>query len=194
MEELKQMPGLQMGDFKIAYASAAIPVRYAVERGQWADAAAMTPPAGAPPEVDAVVYWARGLGLARSGNTDQARSEIARLQGSEDRLRHSGSEYWATQVEIERREVEAWVAQTDRKTDQAAALMRAAADEEDQIEKLPVTPGPILPAREQLGYLLLEQKEPLAAQEAFATALINAPGRRGAIQGAARAKEELAQR
>ena len=67
--------------------------------------------------------------------------------------------------------------------------MRAAADEEDAIEKLPVTPGPIVPAREQLGYLYIEQNQPRLALKEFETALVNAPGRRGALQGAAKAEE-----
>ncbi len=105
----------------------------------------------------------------------------------EEQLRTSGNDYWATQVGILTREVMAWSAQADRKPDEAAALMRASADEEDAIEKLPVTPGPIVPAREQLGYLLLEQNHPDLALKEFETALASAPGRRGAVQGAARA-------
>ncbi len=194
MEELKQMPGLQMSDFKIAYASAAIPVRYAVERGQWADAAAIAPPSGAPFEVQAVSRWARGLGLVRSGHADQARPEVEWLKTYETALRGSGNLYWATQVKIQRHEVEAWAADADGRPGEAIAWMRDAADEEDAIEKLPVTPGPIIPAREQLGSLLLEQNEPSKALKEFQTALVNAPGRRGAIQGVARATELAAQK
>ena len=113
----------------------------------------------------------------------------SRLRQIEEQLRTSGNDYWATQVGILRREVMAWSAQADKKPDEAAALMRAAADEEDGIEKLPVTPGPIVPAREQLGYLLLEQNHPGPALKEFQTALVNAPGRRGALQGSARAAE-----
>ena len=85
------------------------------------------------------------------------------------------------------REVMAWSAQPDKKPEEAAALMRASADDEDAIEKLPVTPGPIVPAREQLGDLLLEQNHPDLALKEFEAALANAPGRRGAVLGAARA-------
>jgi hypothetical protein len=90
--------------------------------------------------------------------------------------------------------VEAWAAQADRRTDEATSVMRAAADKEDALEKLPVTPGPIVPAREQLGYLLLEQGRPSQAQREFATTLANAPGRRGAMQGTARATELAGQK
>jgi Tfp pilus assembly protein PilF len=188
IEQLKNL-NLNPGDFKIAYASTAMPVRYAVERAQWADASAIVPPAGAAPHVIATAVWARGIGLARTGHAAQAQAEIDRLQQLEEQLHTSGNSYWATQVGILRREVIAWCAQANSKPDEAAALMRASADDEDAIEKLPVTPGPILPAREQLGYLLLEQNHPAPALKEFNTALVNAPGRRGAQQGAAHAAE-----
>jgi tetratricopeptide (TPR) repeat protein len=189
MQQLDSMPKLNAGDFKIAYASTAIPIRYAVERGQWADAARIVPPTGAPPNVVAIAVWARGVGLARSGRAAEARAEIDRLRQIEEQLRMSGNNYWATQVGILTREVMAWSAQENRKPDEAAALMRASADEEDAIEKLPVTPGPIVPAREQLGYLLMEQNHAGLALKEFETALANAPGRHGALQGAADAAE-----
>jgi hypothetical protein len=187
IRQLKTMPGLNAGDFKIAYASTAMPVRYAMERGQWSDAAAIVPPRNAPPHVAAIAVWARGVGLARSGHAVEAQAEIDRLRQLEKQLRASGNDYWSTQVGIQTREVMAWSAQSQGKPAEAVALMRASADEEDAIEKLPVTPGPIIPAREQLGDLLLEQKHPNLALQEFRTALLNAPGRRGAEQGAAQA-------
>ena len=194
IQQLKNMPGLTEGSFKISYAAVAMPVRYAVERRQWADAAGIVPPTAAPPQVVAIAVWARGLGLARSGRASEARAEIDRLQQLEEQLHTAGNTYWATQVEILRREVTAWSAQADKKPEDAVASMRAAADEEDAIEKLPVTPGPIVPAREQLGYLLLEQNHPAPALKEFQVALVNAPGRRGALQGAARADELASQK
>jgi tetratricopeptide (TPR) repeat protein len=190
IQQLKNMPKLNAGDPTIAYASTAMPVRYAVERSQWADAAAIVPPTGAAaPHVIATAVWARGIGLARTGHATQAHAEIDQLQQLEEQLRTAGNNYWATQVDILRREVMAWCAQADSKPEEAAALMRASADDEDAIEKLPVTPGPIVPAREQLGYLLLEQNHPAPALKEFKTALANAPGRRGALQGEAHAAE-----
>jgi len=189
IQQLEGMSKVNAGDFKIAYASNAMPVRYVVERGQWADAASIVPPTGAPPHVVAIAVWARGLGLARSGSAAEARVEIDKLRQIEEQLRTSGNDYWATQVGILKREVTAWAAHADRKPDEAAALMRASADDEDAIEKVPATPGPIVPAREQLGYLLLEQNHPALALKEFETALANSPGRRGAVQGAAHAAE-----
>ncbi len=187
IQQLARMPNLDLSDFKVAYAATAIPIRYAIERSQWADASNIVPPKGAPPHVIAMAVWSRGLGLARSGQITEARAEINRLQQLEAELRTAGNEYWATQVRILSRELMAWSAQADKKPDEAAALMRASADEEDTLEKLPVTPGPIVPAREQLGSLLLEQNRPNLALKEFKIALTNAPGRRGALQGAAQA-------
>jgi tetratricopeptide (TPR) repeat protein len=194
IQQLRNMLELNAGDFKIAYASTAMPVRYAVERGRWADAARIVPPTGAPPHVVAIAAWARGMGLARSGRAAEAAGEIDRLRQLEAQLRNSGNDYWATQVSILTREVMAWSAQAKGKPEEAATLMRASADEEDAIEKLPVTPGPIVPAREQLGWLLAQQNRPGPALKEFQTALANAPGRRGALQGAAHATELISQK
>ena len=189
--QLKAMPDLNVGSFKVGYAATAMPIRYVVERGQWAEAAQITPPpASAPPHVIAIAVWARGLGSARSGHPAASASAIQELQRLQEQLVKSGNEYWATQVGIMRREVMAWSAQAQGKPQEAAALLRGAADEEDSIEKLPVTPGPIIPAREQLGDLLLEQGHPEMAAKEFHTALANSPGRRGALQGAAQAASQ----
>jgi hypothetical protein len=189
VRQLKEMSNLKGADFKVGYASTAMPIRLAVEQGQWDAAASIVPPTGAPPQVVAIAFWAKGLGLARSQRPEQARREVDSLRQIEAQLRTSGNDYWATQTGILALEVSAWAEQADGKPDRAVALMREAADTEDAIEKLPVTPGPIIPAREQLGYLLLEQKQPGLASKEFATALTNAPARRGALEGAAQASQ-----
>jgi tetratricopeptide (TPR) repeat protein len=190
--QLKIEPELKAGDFKASYAATAMPVRYAVERGRWEDAAALVVPSGAPPQVAAVAVWARGLGLVHLGRTTQAQAEIDRLRQMQGQLRTAGNSYWATQTEILQREVMAWAAQEQKKPTEAVVLLQSAADEEDAIEKLPVTPGPILPAREQLGYLLLEQDQASPALKQFNAALANAPGRWGTLQGVSQAQELLA--
>ena len=189
IQQLNEMLKLNEGDFKIAYASTAMPIRYAVERGQWREAAGIASPKGAPPQVVAIAVWARGIGYARSGNATEARVEAEELNRLEEQLRTMGNAYWAVQAGILRREVMAWSAQAEKKPEEAAKLMRSAADEEDGIEKLPVTPGPIVPAREQLGYLLLEQNRPDLARQEFEKTLASSPGRRGAKLGVARAVE-----
>jgi hypothetical protein len=187
LQELKGMSNLNTADFKIGYAATAMPIRYAVERQRWSDATAIVPLVGAPPHVVAIAVWAQGLGLARGGRAEETQEPIDNLRQIEDRLNASGNEYWATQVRVMKREVMAWAAEAQGRGDEAEALMRKAADEEDSVEKLPVTPGPIVPAREQLGELLLQQgRTDLAARE-FQIALTNSPGRRGALLGASAA-------
>jgi hypothetical protein len=197
VQQLQGMSGLNVADFKIGYAYIVIPIRLAVERGDWAGAAKIVSPEGVPPHVAAIAVWATGMGLSRTGRVAEAQAEADRLRHIETQLRASGnksndqstSDYWAAQVHILSREVMAWSAEASGKHQEAVTLLREAADQEDGIEKLPVTPGPILPAREQLGYLLLEQNHPVLAATEFQTALANSPGRRGALQGAARAAE-----
>ncbi|HYL64766.1 MAG TPA: hypothetical protein VE077_19295 [Candidatus Methylomirabilis sp.] len=189
IQQLKSMPKLDQSDFKVVYAAIVMPVRYAVERRQWADAASILPPAEGPPQFVAVAVWARGLGLARGGRAAEAGAEIAELRKMEEQLVASDNGYWASQTSILLREVVAWSAQADNRSEEALTAMRAAADGEDAIEKLPITPGPIVPAREQLGDLLLEQNHASLAAKEFEAALANAPGRRGAVQGAKRAAE-----
>ena len=185
IQQLRAMHNLGVGDFKSGYAATAMPIRYIVERHQWNDAEKIVNPLdSAQPQVVAIAVWARGLGAARNGHAPQAQKEFETLRRIEEQLRTSGDNYWATQVNIMKREVLAWSDQAEKKTDEGAAILRSAADEEDGIEKLPVTPGPIIPAREQLGELLLQQGDFVSAAKAFEIALANAPGRRGALLGA----------
>jgi tetratricopeptide (TPR) repeat protein len=188
IQELQGISKSKTGDFKTGYAATAMPIRYTVERRQWADAAAVVPPLSAPPHVVAIAVWARGIGLARSGGVEEARKQAEGLKRIEEQLQSAGDTYWARQVRVMKREVMAWSAQAEKQQDEAASLLREAADEEDTVEKLPVTPGPIVPAREQLGELLLEQGKPAEAKKEFQQALVNAPGRRGALRGMSEAE------
>ena len=184
VQQLKAMQDLDLDDFTSGYAATTMPIRYIVERHQWKDAEMIVaPPDSALPQVQAIAVWARGLGFAHNGHILKAQKESETLRHLEGQLGKSGNNYWATQVNIMRREVIAWSVQAEKKPDDAAALLRSAADDEDGIEKLPVTPGPIIPAREQLGELLVEQGDFVSASRAFETALVNAPGRRGASLG-----------
>jgi tetratricopeptide (TPR) repeat protein len=188
IHQLMAMQNLDQGDFKSGYAATAMPIRYIVERHQWSDAEKIVnPPDSALPQVEAIAVWARGLGFARNGHAPEAQRESEALRHIEEHLRASRNNYWATQVNIMGREVMAWSDQAQNKPESAAAILRSAADDEDGIEKRPATPGPIIPAREQLGELLLQQGNFASAFKAFKTALVNAPGRRGALLGATQA-------
>jgi hypothetical protein len=189
IEQLRSMPLSSQSDFKTSYAATAMPVRYALERRQFAEAAAIVPPEGAPPQVAAIAIWAHGIAHARGEQKSGSGSEIDQLGQLQEGLRESGMDYWSTQTGILKLEVMAWSAQANGQAVEAERLLRESADEEDAVEKLPVTPGAIVPAREQLAELLLEQHRPLDAAAEFKTALAHTPGRRGAIQGLALANE-----
>jgi len=189
LQELKTMGSFKSGEFKSAYAATAMPIRYAVERKQWKEAVQCSAPEGAPPQVNALAAWARALGNARSGNAAAARPDLEILGKMAEKLRAAGNLYWAGQVDIQVKEASAWIAWADHKTSDALAAMRQAADEEDAVEKLPVTPGPVVPAREQLGDLLLEAGQPAAALAEYEASLKGSPGRRGALQGAMKSSQ-----
>jgi tetratricopeptide (TPR) repeat protein len=174
---------------KEAYAVNAIPARFALERRQWEEAAALPVVPGQSPAT-AITHWARGLGAAHAGDLATARQELAALEQIRDHLRKTQVGYdWATQVEIQRLEVAAWIAHAEGKNEEALALARSAADLDDSTEKHPVTPGTVLPARELLGDLLLDLKQPAEAVAAYETSLRSAPRRFNSLYGAARAAE-----
>jgi tetratricopeptide (TPR) repeat protein len=185
---MKDAPAIQ---FTSAYAATAMPVRLAIERQDWDNAASLDPPPQSAPQVAALVYWARALGRARGGNPRTPDADLGKLQACLSELKSVGNLYWATQVDVLIKEAQAWGMATDGDTEAAVLNLRAAADQEDAVEKLPVTPGPIVPAREQLGELLLDLQRPDQALHEFQTALTFAPRRRGALAGAITAAERL---
>ncbi|MBS1786883.1 MAG: hypothetical protein JST85_04140 [Acidobacteria bacterium] len=196
VEELYKIPKAEPETFKAAYAFAAIPARYALERRQWEEAAKLTftrdPLEKFPWQrfrwAEAHIHFARAIGAARTGDLASARLEVGTLAKIRQVLAEIKEGYdWGKQVEIERLVAEAWLAYAEGKHEVSLSLMRAAADLDDAADKHPVTPGNILPAREQLGELLLELKHPAEALQAFEISLRNAPNRFNGLYGAARA-------
>ena len=183
LDQLGAMKDLGVSDFKVGYSSVAMPVRYAVERHRWDEAAKITPDPKSPPQIAAIAVWARALGLVRGRQSSNADAETSTLAQYEQQLHTAGNEYWATQTSVLRKEVLAWSSQASGNPQAAESQMRAAADQEDALEKLPITPGPIVPAREQLGELLLQQNRTSEAEAAFKTSLANAPDRKNAVDG-----------
>jgi tetratricopeptide (TPR) repeat protein len=181
--------------FQVAFAWAAIPARFALERRRWKEAASLTlHPTKFPWEryryAEANIYFARAVGTARSGEAAVARQEIEKLASIQTALSGSKTGYdWAKQVQIQHHAAAAWLAHAEGKAGEAAALMRAAAELEDSTDKHPVTPGPILPAREMLGDLLLELKQPAQALKEYEAVLQTAPNRFNSLYGAAQAAE-----
>jgi hypothetical protein len=192
VDSLAQIGSLDAPAFQAGYALAAIPARFALERRDWKAAAALgTRPAGFPwekyPYAEAIVHLARAVGAAHTGDLATVRQATARLDTIQAGLRGQKGFDWATQVEIQHREARAWLAYAEKKRDEAVTLMRAAADLEDSTDKHPVTPGAILPAREQLADLLYELNRPDAALSEYEASLKLAPARLNSYLGAAQA-------
>ncbi|MEO6798453.1 MAG: hypothetical protein ABI178_00735 [Rhodanobacter sp.] len=169
------------------FARAAIPARYCLERRDWACAAKLVVVPSQFPFADAITWFARGLGAAHAGDTVGTRRAIASLDQLHDKLGGLREDYWAGQIDIQRRAVVATLAFAQGKAADALAGMRAAADLEDKTERSSVTPGPLLPAREMLGGMLLSLKQPGDALKEFQASLAQAPNRFWSLYGAAQA-------
>jgi hypothetical protein len=170
-----------------AFALAAMPARFALERGDWAEAAALRPASTAFLYPEALTYFARALGGARGRAPQVTRAAIDSLAALSPRLEAAGEFYWAEQVEIQRIGAQAWLELSGGRSEQALALMREAAAREDATEKAAVTPGPLAPARELLGEMLLELARPAEALVEFRAAMSREPNRYRSLEGARRA-------
>jgi hypothetical protein len=172
------------------YALAASPARYAIERGDWKAAAELPVRPSPLANVQAITYFARALGAARSGDPEAAKADIAKLAVLRDKLRDAKDAYWSEQVDIQRQVATAWTLYAEGKRDDALSAMSAAADAEDKTEKHPVTPGVPKPARELYGVMLLENGNAREALIAFEATLKKEPNRLGAYLGAAAAADK----
>ena len=175
-------------------AIAAVPARYALERGDWAGAAALPVVTSTFPQADSLVRFTRGLGMARSGNLAGAKQEIQAMQDLRTALEKSNQSYWADRTEEQMLAVSAWVALAEGTSDQALKLMRAAADGEDASVKHVAMENRLYPMRELLGELLLQQGQAPAALREFEAALKENPNRYRGLYGAARAAEVAGER
>jgi tetratricopeptide (TPR) repeat protein len=169
------------------YALAAIPARYAIERGAWKEAMQLQPSSTRLPYNEAMTYFSRALGAARSGDPVAAEKDVAELARIVAALKAAKDDYWATEVEVQRLGAAAWTAYTKGSREEALTLMRSAADLEDKSEKSAVTPGRIIPARELLGDMLLEMNRPTEALQAFETSEKHDPNRFRGLYGAGKA-------
>jgi hypothetical protein len=192
LRELEAMTALNPENIKSTYGAAAMRARYPLERHAWAEAAALRELAwiawDQQPRSAALTEFARGVGAARSGNIEGAKLAEAKLARLEKEVEAQHDPDWAAQIEVQRLTVAGWSAHAEKNESDALRSLRAAADLEDRSEKLPITPGPLLPAREQLADLLLAEGDCHAAATEYAAVLEVAPGRRNAMEGAAAAK------
>ena len=168
---------------------AAIPARFALERQAWREAATLEPRGSQYPQAEAITYFARALGLARSGDLNAAESAVSRLQELRAKLENANQSYWAGQVEIQMLAASAWIAQAKGQKDEALKFMRAAADLEDNSEKHIAMENRLYPMRELLGDLLMEQQQLAAALTEYEASLLSTPNRLRGLYGAAKAAE-----
>jgi tetratricopeptide (TPR) repeat protein len=195
VDELTGFRQTDATNLTVAYAVAAIPARYVLERRDWPAAASLSTPAtGVPlerfPWAKAMISYPRALGEARTGNITGAQAEIAKLQSLKDKLTAENNTYWANQVEVQRLGAAGILAHVQGDNAKAVELVRAAADLEATMDKSPVTPSSVLPARELLGDLLLELNQPAAALIEYKEMLRTDPNRFRSILGEARAAKQ----
>jgi len=190
LDEMTSVTGFTETFLVGPYALAVSPARYAIERGDWKAAASLEVRPSPLAQVQAITYFARALGAARSGNPEAAKVDIAKLVELRDKLRDAKDAYWSEQVDIQAQVASAWVLYAEGKYDDALKAMSAAATAEDKTEKHPVTPGVPRPARELYGVMLLERGMAKEALAAFEATLKKEPNRLGAFAGAAAAAEK----
>jgi hypothetical protein len=190
--ELRRINRAAPQSFKAGYALAAIPARYVLERRRWAEAAALELAPKDFPWANqawplALNRFARCLGAARAGNADRAKKELDALSQLREGAARPAATYGLRQIEILFAEANAWTAHAEHRDEDALRWMGQAAEQEDALEKKPVTPGPLIPARELLGELLLESGQPGPALVEFDKSLEASPKRFNGLYGAARA-------
>ena len=164
---------------------AAIPVRYALDRHAWAEAAAIPPMQTTFKQAEAIVAFGRSLGAARTGDLGQAKEELANIIRLRQALAAEGDPYWAEQVGIQEAAASAWIALAEKDTARALAAMGDAASREDRSEKHVAMENRLSPMRELLGEMLLEAGRPADALREFERSLQTIPGRFRSIAGAA---------
>jgi hypothetical protein len=196
--EIQALRKIDGENFSAAYALAAIPSRMVLERQRWSEAATLKLPISEFdfswqqfPHAEAILVYARALGAARMGNVPAAKKDSARLATLKSTMLEGKQFYWADQAEIQIQTVNAWIARAGGKNKEALRLLHAAADHEDGTEKSAVTPGPIIPVREQLGDMLMLMKQPRLALAEYERAIVKEPNRFRSLYGAARAAEAI---
>jgi tetratricopeptide (TPR) repeat protein len=177
--------------FAAAFSQAAAPARYMVERGDWNGAANLEVKPSKFPHAMAITHFARAIGAARSGKIEAARIDTAKLAELRDKLREAKNGYWAGQVDVQEQIATAWVLSADGKQDEALKVMSAAVDAEDKTEKAPVTPGPLAPARELYGFMLLDRGMAKEALAVFEATMAKEPNRFNGYVGAAKAAQAM---
>lgn len=177
-------------EYLVGYtALAAVPARFALERQAWTEAATLEARGSQFPQAEAITYFARAMGLARSGDVAAAEQNVAKLKELRTALEKANQSYWAEQVEIQILSASGWIAHAKGQKDQALKFMRAAADLEDASEKHVAMENRLYPMRELLGDVLFAQGDPGQALKEYEASLETTPNRLRGLYGAAKAAE-----
>ena len=190
IEEMNSLPALKGLTLTGDYALAAMPARYAIELGKWEQASQLRPREGSVAWAEAITWAAIGIGSARCDNLERAGQAESKLAALRDAIAKQNNSYWSNQVEVERREVAAWIVEKNGKAADALQLARSAAELEEGMDKSAVTPGAVTPGREVLAELLLLEHHPKESLAEYESVLKIAPNRFAALYGAANAAEE----
>lgn len=191
MDEMAVAKNVGDGAFASQFALAASFARYMAERSDWKGAAQLQVRQSKFPQTMAITHFARALGAARNGDVNAASLDVQKLGELRDQLRVAKDAYWSEIVDIQRQIAAAWLLAAEGKHDEALSAMKAAADAEDKTEKHAVTPGPLAPARELYGVMLLERGMANEALVAFELTKTKEPNRFHGYAGAAQAADKL---
>jgi len=189
LDEMNSLPPIAGLTLTGDYALAAIPARYTLELESWQAASELRARSDAVPWAQAITWMAIGVGSARAGNMERATQAEKTLASLRDATNKVNNTYWANQIEVQRREVTAWAAQQTGRPDDALSTMRSAVELEESMDKSPVTPGAVTPAREMLAAMLLLQKHPQESLVEYEAVLKTTPKRFNALYGAATAAD-----
>jgi len=187
IDAMGKIKGYSPKAFGAHFALAAARARYMIERADWRGASQLAVQQTEFPQAMAITYFARALGAARSGQVDAAKGDLAKVLEMSEALKAAKVGYWPSIVDIQYQVANGWILDAEGKTVEALAAMRAAAEAEDKTEKAPVTPGPLAPARELYGQMLLAHGKANEATEAFAATMAKEPNRFNGYLGAAQA-------
>ncbi|HEX6192428.1 MAG TPA: hypothetical protein VFZ42_08685 [Chitinophagaceae bacterium] len=194
VDYLKSINEVQPFNFKVAYAFASIPSRYVLENRLWNEAANLqSHKANIPwtnfPWQKAIIHFTRLMGNVNIGKLDSAKSELRHLEEIHEGFVKQKDPYNINQLQIQLNAGKAWILFKEGQNEEAIRLMTMAADKEDATDKLPVTPGEIIPARELLGDMLLQMGKTGQALQAYEADLKKQLNRFNGLYGAARAAE-----
>lgn len=194
LEEMAEISKLDENQFAAAYAFAASPARWVLERHDWKAAAALEVKPGWFPwnrfrNAEALVHYAKAIGAARAGDLASARHSAEELAAIRKALPATRDYNWAGSIGAQWEAVTALIAFADGRKEEGLQLLRTAADHEDAVDKHPVTPGALLPVREILADLLLEKGAPAEALREYQAVLKIAPRRFNATAGAGKAAD-----